>query len=360
VRAVFLPDKYPEFGQCVHKVTHHPSRPERLFLQNHWGLYRSDDGGDSWQDIANGVPSDFGFAMVMHPHDADTVYVVEMTDQNLAVGIILAAPSLVQDGLYDSSTPATLAPSLRGMNQAPATPIEPTTFWRSITSATRDFEFAFADSDTAGQPTTALVTVNWHFLGTLNIVPASAAPMSAGAVAMAADTDNIIRKPLADHWVRRVLLKRLHSDMDGVEHHDWHIAAISGVEVTSPEATSQILSVRVESATFDTTITDPLALIRLREILRFATDDSVNVTVTTGRADDVVLLYFGDHRDRMTNAGGNTYTGTLRAGSLEGWRHFGVNALSHGTLYDDSAAYDSKAWILPYVITTTPAVDYLP
>jgi photosystem II stability/assembly factor-like uncharacterized protein len=78
VRAEFLPDKNPEFGQCVHKVVHHPSRPERLFLQNHWGLYRSDDWGDSWQDIANGVPSDFGFAMEMHPHDPDTVYIVPL------------------------------------------------------------------------------------------------------------------------------------------------------------------------------------------------------------------------------------------------------------------------------------------
>jgi len=76
VRAQFLPDKYPEFGQCVHKVVNHPSRPERLFLQNHWGLYRSDDWGDSWTDIANGVPSDFGFSMQMHPHDPDTVYIV--------------------------------------------------------------------------------------------------------------------------------------------------------------------------------------------------------------------------------------------------------------------------------------------
>jgi len=76
VRAEFMPDKYPEFGQCVHKVVHHPSKPERLFLQNHWGLYRSDDWGDSWEDIANGVPSDFGFAMQMHPHDPDTVYIV--------------------------------------------------------------------------------------------------------------------------------------------------------------------------------------------------------------------------------------------------------------------------------------------
>jgi photosystem II stability/assembly factor-like uncharacterized protein len=76
LRAEFLPDKYPEYGQCVHKVVHHPSRPGRLFLQNHWGLYRSDDGGRSWQDIARGVPSDFGFAMAMHPHDPETVYIV--------------------------------------------------------------------------------------------------------------------------------------------------------------------------------------------------------------------------------------------------------------------------------------------
>ena len=78
VRAEFMPDKHPEFGQCVHKIVRHPSRPERLFLQNHWGLYRSDDGADSWQDIAHGVPSDFGFAMAQHPHDPETVYIVPL------------------------------------------------------------------------------------------------------------------------------------------------------------------------------------------------------------------------------------------------------------------------------------------
>jgi len=76
VRAMFLPDKYPEFGQCVHKITLHAARPERLFLQNHWGLYRSDNCADHWTDIANGVPSDFGFAMVMHPRNPDYVYIV--------------------------------------------------------------------------------------------------------------------------------------------------------------------------------------------------------------------------------------------------------------------------------------------
>jgi len=85
VRAEFLPDKHPEFGQCVHKVVQHPKRPETLFLQNHWGLYRSDDGGESWRDIARDVPSDFGFAMVAHPHDPDVVYIVPLESDGFRV-----------------------------------------------------------------------------------------------------------------------------------------------------------------------------------------------------------------------------------------------------------------------------------
>jgi photosystem II stability/assembly factor-like uncharacterized protein len=78
VRAEFLPDPYPEFGQCVHKIAQHAGRPGRLFLQNHWGLYRSDDAADTWQDIANGVPSDFGFCMGVHPRDPDIAFIVPL------------------------------------------------------------------------------------------------------------------------------------------------------------------------------------------------------------------------------------------------------------------------------------------
>src|SRR5439155_9678884 len=76
IRLVYAPERYPEFGQCVHKFVMHPARPERLFLQNHWGLYRSDDGAESWQDVANGVPSDFGFPIVIHPPNPDCVYIL--------------------------------------------------------------------------------------------------------------------------------------------------------------------------------------------------------------------------------------------------------------------------------------------
>jgi serine/threonine protein kinase len=76
IRVMFMPDKYPEFGQCVHKIALHPDRPERLFLQNHWGLYRSDNHGEKWTDIANGVPSDFGFSVIVHPRNPDCVYII--------------------------------------------------------------------------------------------------------------------------------------------------------------------------------------------------------------------------------------------------------------------------------------------
>jgi photosystem II stability/assembly factor-like uncharacterized protein len=82
VKAEFMPGErsYPEFGQCVHKVARDSVDPDRLYLQNHGGVYRSDDGGSSWQDIAPGLPSEFGFAMVAHPHAADTAYSFPIAD----------------------------------------------------------------------------------------------------------------------------------------------------------------------------------------------------------------------------------------------------------------------------------------
>jgi photosystem II stability/assembly factor-like uncharacterized protein len=89
VLAEFAPDKYPEFGQCVHKMAMHPSRPEVLFQQNHCGVYRSDNCGDDWVDIGEGrLPSRFGFPIVVHPHEPQTIYVMlEESDQfRMSVG----------------------------------------------------------------------------------------------------------------------------------------------------------------------------------------------------------------------------------------------------------------------------------
>ncbi len=86
VGAGFVPDPYPEFGQCVHKVARAVGAPGRLYMQNHggWaerpgiGVLRSDDHGHTWRSIAKGLPSDFGFPIAVHPHDADTVYVMPL------------------------------------------------------------------------------------------------------------------------------------------------------------------------------------------------------------------------------------------------------------------------------------------
>jgi hypothetical protein len=75
--ADFLPDPYPEFGQCVHKLLLHPARPERLWQQNHCGVYRSDNRGESWERLdGNGLPSDFGFALALDASNPDVAYVV--------------------------------------------------------------------------------------------------------------------------------------------------------------------------------------------------------------------------------------------------------------------------------------------
>jgi photosystem II stability/assembly factor-like uncharacterized protein len=86
VGAGFVPDPFPEFGQCVHKIARHPDAPGRLYMQNHggWpdrpgiGVLRSDDHGHTWRSISKGLPSDFGFPIVVHPHDPDTVYVMPL------------------------------------------------------------------------------------------------------------------------------------------------------------------------------------------------------------------------------------------------------------------------------------------
>ena len=76
VKAYFLPDQFPEFGQCVHKIARHPEKKDTLFLQNHHGVYRSRDGGDSWQEIENGLPSNFGFGLTVT--DSGSVFIVPL------------------------------------------------------------------------------------------------------------------------------------------------------------------------------------------------------------------------------------------------------------------------------------------
>jgi photosystem II stability/assembly factor-like uncharacterized protein len=80
VRAEFNPeDRFPETGQCVHKFAMAAGEPDTLYQRNHCGVYRSDDGSETWQEISAGLPTDFGFAMAAHPRDPDTAWVIPLS-----------------------------------------------------------------------------------------------------------------------------------------------------------------------------------------------------------------------------------------------------------------------------------------
>src|SRR4029077_19471882 len=78
IKVSFMPDPYPEFGQCVHKIAPAGTDGLRMYAQNHHGVYRSDDGGQQWTSIAEGLPSDFGFIALGHPRDPDSAWVVPL------------------------------------------------------------------------------------------------------------------------------------------------------------------------------------------------------------------------------------------------------------------------------------------
>ena len=78
ITASFLPGELPEYGQCVHKVAVDAAGPDRMYAQNHFGVFRTDDAGVSWTSIAEGLPVDFGFPIVASPHTPGTAWVIPL------------------------------------------------------------------------------------------------------------------------------------------------------------------------------------------------------------------------------------------------------------------------------------------
>jgi photosystem II stability/assembly factor-like uncharacterized protein len=76
LKSQYIPDPEAEVGHCVHHIAMHQARPGVLFMQKHWDVMRSDNGGDSWQEVSGNLPTDFGFVIDVHAHDPETIYVV--------------------------------------------------------------------------------------------------------------------------------------------------------------------------------------------------------------------------------------------------------------------------------------------
>ncbi|HEX4826098.1 MAG TPA: hypothetical protein VFV19_17500 [Candidatus Polarisedimenticolaceae bacterium] len=72
----FMPNPTAEVGHCVHRIALHPKRPDTLYMQKHWDVMRSDDGGNQWHEVSGNLPTDFGFVVDVHAHEPETIYVV--------------------------------------------------------------------------------------------------------------------------------------------------------------------------------------------------------------------------------------------------------------------------------------------
>ena len=267
-------------------------------------------------------------------------------DQAEVASAVAANPSYVDDEVSESPDQTSVGAAASASGETATLGVEaaiqPITFWREIRDIDRRFAFAFSDTDATGRPTTAVVTVHKFFTGSFNILVADQVPEGNPP------QSHVVHKPLADHWVRRLLLRRVQLP-DG-ERRAWRVVATSSVKITSRDAETRIASLRVQSGVLDTTITEPLAFFRLRAILKLDPLAEVTLTATTSRPDDVVLLYRRDQRARFHNNGDGTYTATFQVPDRTGLHHVGVNALSNGTLFDDQARYDSQAWIEPYLV----------
>jgi len=274
------------------------------------------------------------------------------TDQAEVSQVIAENPDLIEDGLIESLDETALDGPAGFGEPGLESPIDPLRFWRRIRSVERELTFEFLENDENDRPTLAKVKIHKTLKGTFNI--ATGEPPVAGTDP--AQDIEIIHKPLVDHAFRNIVLQRVRPDDEAVTdrfRRAWRIVGVSGVEITSrvPDAVeTRIHSLRIQSRGVDTTLTDPLALRRLHDLIRFEPEAEVMLTVTTDAADDVVVLLHHDRRFRFVPNGDNTYSAKWVVPMREGFHHLGVNALAHGTLFDDEAPYSSQAWVVHYLV----------
>jgi hypothetical protein len=227
--------------------------------------------------------------------------------------------------------------------------ITPWRFGRQILNVDRMIDIQI--NNPGDGPATAEVTWNAEITGAFHIIDTQATAYSKDF------TSNAVRFA--------TFVKVANTDLP---RRGWRLTGISGTEVVSNPASVQIVSVSLSSTGgVDTTFTNVSALVNRENILRFAPLDTVTVTVTTGNVDDVVLLHHpawrtmhgGRHHVRrmLTNNGDGTHSGTYVVRGLV-WhtdstgnhmlhnpvRHFTVDVLSNGTIFDDVEPYDSVAW----------------
>ena len=257
------------------------------------------------------------------------------SDDAAVANALQSSPEFVNESVWQDESTATLD-SQAGIYVA----ISPLRFGRVITNVETDVHIEYGNPDPDGRPLLAIAMIHRHLQGQFHILATGATPEDTVRVS----------KPIDDDWKRKIALVRRPMPDRGGELSPWRLAGTSGVDVRTRDGSTRVVSLQVQAADLDTTITDPLELHRLRRIIRFVPGTEVRLTATTQASDDVVLFHGHGFRRRFTNNGDGTHTFVFPVGEFPGLRHFGVDAMSNGTLFDDALPYDSNAWILAYAV----------
>ncbi len=245
--------------------------------------------------------------------------------------------TLIEDEISQDETPVDLTEGA-GMSI-----VRPYRWWREVRNVDRTFDTQFSDPDSSGRPTRALVTVNSTLTGSFHVI--------VGDTAAGDTARRLVSKPFTDLRVRKLALIRVNreSSLADTLRREWRIVGTSGVEVATQNGATNIQSIRVQAGALDTLITNPLELWRTRRLLFLPPNTQITLTLTTSANDDLVFLRGHDRRFRFHPNGDGTFTASWLTGDRPvPVQHFGVEAMSRGTLFDDAAAYDANAWILPY------------
>lgn len=269
------------------------------------------------------------------------------SESELVTTAALSQSDYLRDDVYD----VTASTTTRARQAGPLAAMEPLSFFRWYSTAGRDLSVTLSDPDSAGRPRTADLLVRRDLRGMLHVTRQPAAGSEP-------DTHNVIHKFVHDLWQRHLIMKRV---ADPAAHDGstiWVLDRVSPIAVRSAPVSVAIQSVQLHvpgDPSLDRTISDPSASIADADLPRVVNGQSAEVTVTTGQAGQVVLLYAPNGRVRMTDQLDGTYRASFTPSASGAHLHLAVNVLSHATLYDDTLPYDSAAWVIPYKVTIVPA-----
>jgi len=275
------------------------------------------------------------FAATMSLHgclssDDSTAGVDDASTEELAIESV----ALQEMGEYTDLDPRFYATDESDLPES--APISTVRWRRELVSFDKTIEITIHEP--GDEPATADVTLTGESAGLLHL--------------WAWENDDVLKitKDFADVGTRRLVLQKIRDRAH--PHRGWKLVAMSGVEISSPRTTRQIRRVRVQAGRVDETFTNVTDLVRVGNLLHLPNESEVVVTVETADATDAVFLHIRHERRRveLENNGDGTFTGRYRIGAGRGPRHAVIDVLSHGTLYDDEAAYDNVAWGYTYLI----------